>query len=197
MGPTRAARATASSRVRTSRVRAGASDGMVDTWGCGSGVGAPGSQVHGLEPRAWRDARDPAPLRDRAAVDLLDVPREVDGTRPADVAPHGEVVSRGALLLEVSDAIRGEAARDDDDDVAVAGLVQPCPDLLDEVGGDPAALRRRVQADAVELVAQRVGDAKRFLGLVLERVHQDDPGHCLLYTSDAADDLTRVDLGGR
>src|SRR5450756_2082173 len=147
MGPTRAARAAASSRVRTSRVRAGASDGMVDTWGCGSGVGAPGSQVDGLEPRAWRDARDPAPLRDRAAVDLLDVPREVDGTRPADVAPHGEVVSRGALLLEVSDAIRGTSASRSRSKACAARTVSPTISTS-EWGMVPVGLRPASRAPA-------------------------------------------------
>ena len=65
----------------------------------------------------------------------------------------------------------------DDLDVLEAGLVEPGADLVDELGGHPAALRRRVEPDAVEPVAQRVGDPERLLGLVLERVDEHDPRH--------------------
>ena len=58
-----------------------------------------------------------------------------------------------------------------------AGLVEPGPDLVDELGRDPAALGRRVEPDAVQPVAERVGDPQRLLRLVLERVDQDDPRH--------------------
>ena len=58
-----------------------------------------------------------------------------------------------------------------------AGLVESRPDLVDELGGDPATLRRRIEPDAVEPVAERVRHAKGLLGLVLERVDQDDPWH--------------------
>jgi hypothetical protein len=60
--------------------------------------------------------------------------------------------------------------------VLEAFQVQPGADLLDQVGGDPAPLRRRVEADPVQPVAEGVGDPERLLGLVLERVDQDDPG---------------------
>ena len=58
-----------------------------------------------------------------------------------------------------------------------AGLVESRPDLMDEVGGHPAALGGRVEADAVQPVAEGVGDPERLLGLVLERVDEDDPRH--------------------
>ena len=65
----------------------------------------------------------------------------------------------------------------DDPDVLVALLVEPCPHLVHQVGRDPAALRRRVQPDAVQLVAQGVRHPQRLLGLVLERVDEHDPRH--------------------
>ena len=61
--------------------------------------------------------------------------------------------------------------------MAEAGLVEPRADLVDEVGGDPAALGRRVEPDAVQPVAEGMRDAERLLGLVLERVDEDDPRH--------------------
>ena len=54
--------------------------------------------------------------------------------------------------------------------------VEPRPDLDDQVGGDPATLGRGVEPDPVQAVAQGVGDPERLLGLVLERVDEDDPG---------------------
>ena len=60
--------------------------------------------------------------------------------------------------------------------MAVALLVEASPDLLDEIGGDAAAFGRRVEADPVQPVAEGVGDPQRLLGLVLERVDEDDPG---------------------
>ncbi len=55
-----------------------------------------------------------------------------------------------------------------------AGLVEPRPDLLDEVGGHAPPLGRRVEADAPQPVAERIGDAQRLLGLVLEGIDEDD-----------------------
>src|SRR5665811_716432 len=48
------------------------------------------------------------------------------------------------------------------------------------------ALKKRVEPLAEEVD-----------GLVVGHCDVTDPARCLLYTSDAADDLTRVDLGGR
>ena len=100
--PTRAARAAASARVRTSARAVRSSDGA-----------PPGGEVDPLQPGARRDPRDPAPLRDRLPVDLLDVAREVDGAGARDVAPDGEAVGRRALLLEVPDPVgrRGRRRR--------------------------------------------------------------------------------------
>ena len=61
--------------------------------------------------------------------------------------------------------------------MVVALLVEPRADLVDEIGRHPAALRRRVEPDAVEPIAERVGDAQRLLGLVPERVDEDDARH--------------------
>src|SRR5690242_20061283 len=113
------------SRIRSAR-RA------VETGGSAAPV-APGRQVDRPQPGRLGDARDPAALGDRLAVDLLDVACEVDRRRAADVAADGVRVDRRRLLLEVGDPLGVQAARDDDLDVAVALLVEPRPDLLDEV----------------------------------------------------------------
>ena len=97
------------------------------------------------------------------------------GVAPRDVRPDRVRVDRRPGLLEVRDPVRLQPARDHDLDVREARLVEPGADLLDEVHGHPAALRRGVEADAVEPVAERVGDPERLLGLVLERVDEHDP----------------------
>ena len=48
-------------------------------------------------------------------------------------------------------------------------------------------------ADKNSLVAQEIGVENQYL----QSVVAEHPGFCLLYTSDAADDLLCVDLGGR
>jgi len=63
--------------------------------------------------------------------------------------------------------------------VAEAGLVEAGTDLVDEVGGHPAALRRRVETDPVQPIARACATAKRLLGLVLERVDENDAGTSL------------------
>ena len=57
------------------------------------------------------------------------------------------------------------------------GQVEPRPDLLHELRGHASPLRRRVEADAPQPVAERLGDAQRLLRLVLEGVDQDDARH--------------------
>src|SRR5680860_1311961 len=52
-------------------------------------------------------------------------------------------------------------------------------------------------ADVWRAVAQRVRVADRRHLAAERRAGLHDPGPCLLYTSDAADDLLCVDLGGR
>ena len=66
---------------------------------------------------------------------------------------------------------------DDDLDVAMARLVKPGAALLDQRRRDAAALDRRVEADAIQTIAQRLGDAQRLFGLVAERVNQHDARH--------------------
>src|SRR4051794_23271992 len=83
----------------------------------GRSAGRPVPQVDALQPRARRDTRDPASLRDRLAVDLLQVAGEVDGRRAADEAAHRERVDRCARVLEGANPVGREAARNDDLDV--------------------------------------------------------------------------------
>src|SRR5690349_24212441 len=52
--------------------------------------------------------------------------------------------------------------------------VETRADLLDQVDGHSAALARRVEAHAPQSLAERFGHAQRFLGLVLERIDQQD-----------------------
>ena len=70
-----------------------------------------------------------------------------------------------------------EPSADDDLDVAEALLVEPRAHLAHKVRRHPAALRRRIEADAVEAVAESLRDAQRLLGLVVERVDEDDARH--------------------
>ena len=99
------------------------------------------------------------------------------GVAPLMYEPTAYESTGAPASLKYADPLRVQAARDDDLDVLEARLVEPGPDLVDEVGGDPAALRRRVEPDAVQPVAEGVGDPQRLLGLVLERVDEDDPRH--------------------
>ena len=120
-------------------------------------------------------------IRPRFAIGVPSIslmsPVKSIGVAPGDVRADGERVHGRALLREVADAVGGQAARHGDRHVREAGLVEPGPHLGDERRGDPAALRRGVEADAVQPVAEGVGDAQRLLGLVLERVHEHDPRH--------------------
>ena len=112
----------------------------------------------------------------RPSISLMSPVKSI-GVAPADVRADGVRVDRRAGLLEVADALRVEAAGHDDLDVLEALLVEPRADLVDEVGRDAAALGGRVEPDAVQPVAERVRDPERLLGLVLERVDEDDPRH--------------------
>ena len=75
--------------------------------------------------------------------------------------------------------------------MAIALLVEPRPDLLDQVRGDPAPLGRRVEADPVQPVAQRMSHPQRLLRLVAERVDEDDPGDVVVEV--AVERLRRLD----
>ena len=55
--------------------------------------------------------------------------------------------------------------------------------------GKPVFIRRRTQDEISEAKSVKMED--------LKHPEKDEDRACLLYTSDAADDLTRVDLGGR
>ncbi len=57
------------------------------------------------------------------------------------------------------------------------GQVEPSPYLLHQLRRHAATLRRRVEPDAPQPVAQRRGDAQCFLRLVLERVDERDAWH--------------------
>src|SRR6476659_8411344 len=92
---------------------------------------APLLELDALEARRVGAAGNATALRDRPPVDLLDVAREVDGRRAADVRAHGVGIDRRAGLLEHPDALRVEAARDDDLHVAETRLVQPGAELVD------------------------------------------------------------------
>src|SRR5665811_2555753 len=100
---------------------------------------------------------------------------------------EGEIVWLGAKIGDVvavgSDLVRLKV-RDEDNSSAPTG----------------ARVAPRAKAPAAE-TAESAPLAKRPIGNSLERAPATTalPGSatCLLYTSDAADDLTRVDLGGR
>ena len=111
----------------------------------------------------------------RPSISLMSPVKSI-GAAPLMYEPTANESTGAVAVDEVADAVRAQAARDDDLDVMEALEVEPRPDLGDQVGGHPAALGRRVEADPVEPVAERVGDPERLLGLVLERVDEDDPG---------------------
>ena len=92
-------------------------------------------------------------------------------------AADREHVDRRTGLLEDADAIDVHAARNDDLHVRMPRQVEPRADLLHELGRDAAPLGRRVEPDAPQAVAERLGHAERLLRLVLEGVDQDDAGH--------------------
>src|SRR4051794_28821076 len=110
-------------------------EGVVPTPGSAFAVG---HEVDGLEPRRVGQAGDPATLRDRLAVDLLDVAGEIDRGGPADVRADRVGVDRRPGFLEVADPLRGETPRHGDADVVEVGLVEPGANLVDELGCDPA-----------------------------------------------------------
>src|SRR5665811_2512395 len=82
----------------------------------------------------------------------------------------------------------------------IDGLLVEEPLELDTVH-DSDDRCRRVRADVVGEIGT-AGDPQRILDVAPQRREPPDDEVagwvvCLLYTSDAADDLTRVDLGGR
>src|SRR5262245_47255231 len=105
---------------------------------------APVLEADRPEARRVGATGDAAALRDRAAVDLLDVAREVDRRGAADVRADRVRVDWRARLLEDRHAVRVQPARDDDLDVREARLVEAGADLADQVRRHAAALRRRV-----------------------------------------------------
>src|SRR5665811_2633554 len=81
-----------------------------------------------------------------------------------------------------------------------AGLVNPCRVLRAGRAAPLRAGRRgRQPGPAGEQVAEHSEGVLAILagGGQVGADREERPGTCLLYTSDAADDLTRVDLGGR
>ena len=83
--------------------------------------------------------------------------------------------------LELTDPLGVETARDEDADMVETGQVEPCADLLHQVDGHSAALAGRVEPHAAQALAQRLRHAQRFLGLVLERIHQNDAQHVVAH----------------
>ena len=112
----------------------------------------------------------------RPSISLMSPVKSI-GAAPLIYEPTANESTGRAGLGEVADPVRAQATRHDDPDVGEPLEVEPRPDLRDQVGGDPAALGGRVEPDAVQPIAERVGDPQRLLGLVLERVDEHDPGH--------------------
>src|SRR5258706_7125004 len=124
-------------RTRGSRRQASAASG-----------GAPVLQADSLEAGAVRAAWNAAALRDRATVDLLDVAGEVDRRGAADVRADRVGIDRRLGIAEEPNALRVEAAGQDDLHVVVAGLVEAGPAPLARDGGDPAPFAPPVEPDA-------------------------------------------------
>ena len=69
-------------------------------------------------------------------------------------------------------------------------------DLVRSRGLGDVYKRQLLHARGGQSVTRHIGTAKRCLGL-LDRQRDDQSAPCLLYTSDAADERSSVDLGGR
>src|SRR4051812_10801601 len=67
-------------------------------------VRTPGFELEPVQPRTGCQPWDATPLRDRLAVDLLQVAREIDRLRARDIRTDGERVNRRCLFLEEADA---------------------------------------------------------------------------------------------
>src|SRR5205823_1420330 len=82
--------------------------------------------------------------------DFLDVRGERDRRRGTD--RHADAIGMDGTLrsLELADSCRVQAARHEYPNMAVAGLVEPGADLLDEIDCHPATFTRRVQAHAAQ-----------------------------------------------
>ena len=138
---------------------------------------AVGREVDRLEARRVGQAGDPAALGDRRPSISLMSPVKSIGVAPLMYEPtaYESTGAPASLKYRIRSGLRPPET------VILtwleAGLVEPRADLVDELGGDPAALRRRVEPDAVQPVAEGVRDPQRLLGLVLERVDEDDPWH--------------------
>src|SRR5678815_3866864 len=111
----------------------------------------------------------------RDALTRLLARRDGDLDRAADVLP---------VELADHDLVESDSREDRHLDRAVASL----SDRLNRVRADEAEARSRADPDAPDLDLLAVGTA------LLDRVGDDA---CLLYTSDAADERSSVDLGGR
>src|SRR3954453_19252810 len=135
---------------------------------------AVGREVDGLETRRGGQARDPATLRDRLAVDLLDVARENAPRPPAHGRADRVGVDRRPGFLEVADPLRGETARDGNADGGEIGLVERGANLGNQLAWDPSPFPRGVEPDPIQPVTERVGHPESLLGLVLEGVDEDD-----------------------
>src|SRR5437868_2644204 len=90
-------------------------------------------------------------------------------------------MDRAFLRLELAYSTRVQSSRDEDPDMLVTGLVEPGPNLLHQVDGDPPSLARSVQAHPAESFAESPCDPQRFLRLVLERVDQHYAQHVVAH----------------
>src|SRR5205809_1005973 len=114
-------------------------------------------QLNPLETLVLGSPGDAATLRDRPSLDLLQISREVDWAGVADRGAHRERVDGRCRLLEIGDALEVDASRNHDAHVLVPSEIEASADLLDQVGGDPSALGRRVEAHPPQPFAERVG----------------------------------------
>src|SRR6266513_4498004 len=132
----------------------------------GARVGPRGFSDDADEARAVRDAWNATALGHRFARDLLDIGGERNRRRGADRHPDAIGVDRALRGLELTDPRCVQSSRDEYPDVAEPGLVEPSPDLFDEIDRHPAALTRRVQPHAAQPRAESLGHAERLFGLI-------------------------------
>ena len=118
------------------------------------------AQVAGMQVPETERAAD-SHSKSRALTDVLsratefyrtqlkDSPTAIDYLKRRGVT--GQTAARFALgyAPDAWQPLRAAFENYDDPQMVEAGLVQPCPDLAHQVGGHPAALAGRVEADAV------------------------------------------------
>src|SRR5438094_1396373 len=169
--PARCCSATSSIEWRTDGPAALATS----TWRrTGEGLWRRGGLNHASQARVGCSAGDAASFCDRFACDLLDVGSESYGRRSGD--RHADAVGVYWRLggFELADALDSEPAGHVDPDALAAGQVESRPHFVDEVDSHLSPLFRGVETHSAQPVAERLRDPQRFLGLILERVDEDD-----------------------